>query len=102
MRADLAVKLIPVGCARGMSLGLKFPMFNVCTAVHAEQGHKAAAEQLLKCGANINATSSRRATALFMSAYYGHVDVTLLLLAWGKTSNHTHGEVSDASAVAAH
>lgn len=48
------------------------------------QGHKAAAEQLLKCGANIDATSSRRATSLFMSTYYGHVDVTFLLLAWGK------------------
>ncbi|CAM9612847.1 unnamed protein product, partial [Laminaria digitata] len=47
------------------------------------QGHKQTSEQLLKCGANIDAVSSRGATALFMSAFYGHIEVTFLLLAWG-------------------
>ena len=59
----------------------------VCGAVMwlvHKQGHKAAAEQLLKCGSNIDATSSRRASSLFMTTYYGHVDVTFLLLAWGE------------------
>ncbi|CAM9989576.1 unnamed protein product [Sphacelaria rigidula] len=56
-------------------------------ALFFPQGHKIAAEQLLKCGANINATSSRRATSLFMAAFYGHADVTLLLLAWGADSS---------------
>lgn len=59
------------------------------TTTATKQGHKGAAEQLLKCGANINATSSRQATALFMSAYYGHADVTLMLLAWGKWGSVT-------------
>ena len=48
------------------------------------QGHKQTGEQLLKCGANIDAVSSRGATALFMSGFYGHIETTFLLLAWGE------------------
>lgn len=65
---------------------LKLVFWSCVGCVVMQQGHKAAAEQLLKCGSNIDATSSRRASSLFMATYYGHVDVTFLLLAWGEHS----------------
>ena len=61
-----------------------FPRLLLFVDLGVKKGHKAAAEQLLKCGANIDATCSQRATGLFMSSFYGHADVTFLLIAWGE------------------